>query len=356
LSSHIAVVNSDGYIVAVNEAWRRFAIQNGDEKLQHTCVGVNYLEVCSMSASHGEPMGEAALQGIKSVLFENSPSFYTEYPCHSPGSERWFGMSIRKFDKGDDMVVIAHEDITERKLADIRLVQKNQELEKTNHELDKFAYSTSHDLRSPLSTILGLVGLMERESKEKSTLEYVNFIRVSVVRLDELLKNILGYSRNNRAMVEPKTVPVRETIDSCIEALRKMPAAESIDFRIDVDEQTPFISDAERLYSIVENLVSNSIKFNDVGKAERYVSIVTRTDKHFMTLQIEDNGIGIPDQYLSRVFEMFFRLPNRSAGSGIGLYIVKETVSKMEGTIKVQSKEGVGTTFTVTLKNFDPTC
>ncbi len=129
LSSHIAVINKSGVIISVNEAWKKFATDNGETTLQRTGVGSNYFQVCEKSAKAGEIAATQTLKGMKSVLSGESPLFYLEYPCHSPEMERWFGLRVMKFDSDEAMIVVAHENITNVKRAE-------QERDAMLHELE----------------------------------------------------------------------------------------------------------------------------------------------------------------------------------------------------------------------------
>jgi PAS domain S-box-containing protein len=118
LSSHIAVVDKSGNIVAINEAWRKFSIENGDATLKATGVGSNYFQVCDKSSKAGLKIAEEVLQGIKDVIDEKQEAYYLEYPCNSPTQRRWFGMRVVRFDTDEPMVVVSHQNISERKLAE----------------------------------------------------------------------------------------------------------------------------------------------------------------------------------------------------------------------------------------------
>jgi PAS domain S-box-containing protein len=128
LSSHIAVIDGGGNIIAVNEAWSRFALENGETTLQRTGIGSNYFDVCERAAKSGDETAETACSGIKDVMDEKRPVFYLEYPCFSPGEQRWFGMRVTKFESDEPMVVVAHHDISERKLAEENLLQSEARL------------------------------------------------------------------------------------------------------------------------------------------------------------------------------------------------------------------------------------
>lgn len=249
--------------------------------------------------------------------------------------------------------VVAQFDITDRKNAELNLEQQNKELIKTNIELDQFVYSVSHDLRSPLTSILGLLSFIEEESKEDDTLQHVEMIRNSINRQDKFIKNILSYSRNNRTVLEIKRIPLRKIANEVVNSLRRIKEAADIDFEINIQEQWPFYSDSLRFNTILENIVSNAIKYRDIDRSS-YIKITGQCDGEKLQLSIADNGIGIASEYHDKIFEMFFRIVGKIEGSGIGLYIVKNTIEMLQGSIQVQSQEGTGTTFIITLKNLKP--
>uniref|UniRef100_UPI0035947872 ATP-binding protein n=1 Tax=Aquiflexum sp. TaxID=1872584 RepID=UPI0035947872 len=266
-------------------------------------------------------------------------------------------------------------DITERKKANEKLKKQNQELDfqfkekeyrtaelslsnkelvKTNMELDRFVYSVSHDLRSPLTSILGLIAIIEEESREPDTLEQVKMIRTSINRLDGFIRNILSYSQNNRTGLENQKIPIKKTINEIVDSVRHMKGARGISFQIDIDEQEPFYSDLQRFNTILENLISNAIKYHTEEVSGRYLKLTGTTDNKELKLSISDNGIGIDPKFHDKLFDMFYRLPGNTEGTGLGLYIVKDTLEKMQGTIEIQSEKGEGTTFNIKLKNLIP--
>jgi len=234
------------------------------------------------------------------------------------------------------------------------LITTNKELLKTNSELDRFVYSVSHDLRSPLTSILGLISFIEEESAETDTLEHIEMIRNSINRLDEFIKNILSYSRNNRTGLDVVPIPILKTITEIVNSLGSMKEAENIHFEIDIKEQHPFYSDQLRINTLLENLVSNALKYHKTNQKDSFIKITGHTDDEKLMLSIADNGIGIAAENHDKIFDMFFRLSGNKNGTGIGLYIVKETIQILKGSIRVNSKEGEGSTFNITLKNLKP--
>jgi len=127
LNAHIAVVDGNGTIVAVNDAWTRFTLANSLRDTQSTGVGSNYFRECERAGISGNDFAGLALQAMKDVMDENRADVYLEYPCHAPKENRWFGMSVRKFDS-EDLIVVAHNDITERKSAQENLMHSQNRL------------------------------------------------------------------------------------------------------------------------------------------------------------------------------------------------------------------------------------
>ncbi|MNQ32799.1 Sporulation kinase E [compost metagenome] len=249
--------------------------------------------------------------------------------------------------------LILSNDISDRKKAEINLEKRNKELIKTNSELDRFVYSVSHDLRSPLTSILGLLSFIETESQESDTLKHAELIRSSINRLDDFIKNILSYSRNNRTGLEVEKIPLNEIVHEIVDSLQSMKEAKGIRYEIEVKERQLFYTDRLRFNTVLENLISNAIKYHKKEESDRYIKVFGYSDHENLHLTIADNGIGIASVYHQKIYEMFFRLSGKD-GSGIGLYIVKDTIEMLQGSIEVQSEKGSGTTFNITLKNLKP--
>jgi signal transduction histidine kinase len=236
---------------------------------------------------------------------------------------------------------------------------KKREIEKqmaeliiVNKELDRSLVSVSHDLRSPLNAILGLVSFIEDESTEANTLKHVMMIRKCITRMDKLIKNNITSFRNDSTELEIKEVPLQKSAEEVVDIFRNMKRARGIQFEIDIMEYEPFYSDEFRFNCILENIISNAIKYQEKDNLCKYIKITGQSDHEKVQLSIADNGIGIAATYHNKIFDMFFRLPGRIEGFGIGLHVVKHTVEVLQGTIIVQSEEGIGTTFIIELKNF----
>jgi PAS domain S-box-containing protein len=215
-------------------------------------------------------------------------------------------------------------------------------LEERNFELDQFVYKTSHDLRSPLSSVLGIIHLLNIEPDAERIPEYINRIEGRILRLDDFIQSMLHYSRNNRAEAKIQLIHLDELVDECLEDLKFYKNFDQVEInsQIIVDD-TDFCSDLLRLKIIFANLISNAIKYQDFDKTQRHINIIVQAKKEKIVFSIDDNGIGIAPEYLENIYNMFFRATEASEGSGLGLYIVKQTIDKLQGIIQIKS-EGLG--------------
>lgn len=245
-----------------------------------------------------------------------------------------------------------------RKKAERTLRKQNEELVKINKELDSFVYSVSHNLRAPLMSVLGLINLVQIESRTNNLdmHNYFEMMQHSIHKLDETLKEILDYSRNARSALAITEVDIVRMVDDSFDRMRYMEGSENMSKSIEAVNIAPFHTDSYRLSVIINNLISNAIKYRDLSKENHTLRVKAEIVDEDLVLTFSDNGIGIGKEYLPRIFEMFFRATERSEGAGLGLYIVKETVDKLLGTIAVDARLGEGTTFRVklpSLKMFD---
>ncbi|HET7179895.1 MAG TPA: HAMP domain-containing sensor histidine kinase, partial [Chryseosolibacter sp.] len=231
------------------------------------------------------------------------------------------------------------------------LARQNEALIKINRELDSFVYSISHNLRAPLMSVLGLLDLAKNERDTIVIHQYHDMMKSSVCKLDDTLKEILEYARNARQGLLIDEIDFRKAINDNFERVQFMPGYERIRKEIQVEGETHFFSDHYRLSLILNNLISNGIKYADPSKDEPFIRIAIRVDAEKASMTFVDNGIGIERDYLEKVFNMFFRATEKNDGAGLGLYIVKEAVEKLCGTIQLDSQLGVGTTFRIDLPN-----
>ncbi|MBX7126385.1 MAG: HAMP domain-containing histidine kinase [Cyclobacteriaceae bacterium] len=238
---------------------------------------------------------------------------------------------------------------SERILQDSNLIieQQNQELRKSNAELDRFVYSVSHDLRAPLSSIAGLLNLMDRQ-EERNNPQYLGLMRDRVQAMDKFIHEIISYSRNARTEVVKEPVLLRPMVEETIASLKYLPHVEKVQFEYAFPDNLELVVDKFRFKIILNNLLTNSIKYADFSRTKPVIQLEATRGNDFCRIAVIDNGIGIPMEFQNRVFDMFFRATESHQGSGLGLYIVKEAVEKMNGQVELNSRSRVGTTITVT--------
>lgn len=229
-----------------------------------------------------------------------------------------------------------------------RLREKNDALVSTNEELDKFVSIASHDLRSPITSLRGLIGLIRQDPKQLTT--YLELMEHSLVKQDLFIRDIIDLSRNKKTTIGEQVVDLPKLIDETLEQHKFMDRAKGIDIRKDIRAKK-LKADELRIKVILNNLLSNAIKYSDPEKEQQMITIRAFQRNGSLLLQVEDNGLGIDKEDQGRIFEMFFVASNRNKGTGLGLYIAHETVRKLNGKITVESQLGVGTTFSIVLPN-----
>ena len=224
---------------------------------------------------------------------------------------------------------------------------KNVHLEKVNTELDRFVYSVSHDLRAPLMSILGLINLSNMENSVDKHKSYLTMMKEMVNKLDNFIHEVIDYTRNIKAEVIKKEIDIENIILEVINGLKFMDGFERINFKTEINLEEPFVADLPRVNTILNNLITNSIKYHNRAESKPYIKIEVQSKNNKRTIIISDNGLGIDKKYHDQVFDMFFRGTEISVGSGLGLYIVKEMVNKLDGSIKLESAIDKGTKFII---------
>lgn len=234
------------------------------------------------------------------------------------------------------------------------LREQNEELIRINHELDAFVYSVSHNLRSPLAAVTGIVDLAKEEllDQDKILPVYLDMIEVSISRLDKTLMDILDYSRNARLDLRVNKIDLDNLITEAYDELKYLPGGKSINFSYQVTGDVPFITDAFRFKMVLSNLLSNAIKYSHAEANKSFIKVNAHITEQSLFFEITDNGIGIGPAYLDKIFKMFYRASNMGDGAGLGLYIVKQVIDKLKGSIGVSSDAENGTTFTVEIPNY----
>jgi PAS domain S-box-containing protein len=248
-------------------------------------------------------------------------------------------------------LTVYSRDITNQNHTEDLLKKQNEELTKINAELDRFVYSASHDLRAPLMSVKGLLNMIKLDPDPTNTEHYLNLMERSVEKLDNFISDIIHYSRNSRMDIMPKEIDFHSLLQESIDSLKYMEGADDVRSIKNISIEAPFFSDYSRLLIVFNNIISNAVRYRDHLKKDSYLKIDISAEADKAVIRFTDNGVGIAEEYVDKIFKMFFRANADSKGSGLGLYIVKSAAEKLKGSIQVQSKLGEGTTFSVTIPN-----
>ena len=232
----------------------------------------------------------------------------------------------------------------------INVIEKrNKELNKINEELDKFVYSASHDLKAPLNSVLGLINIAKKDGATGSMPLYLQMIEQSIKKLERFIADIIDYSRNTSVEVVSGVIDFQKIIDGALADVKYLDGEAEISKKVRIRGDGDFKSDPLRLSVILNNLITNSIIYHDKSKDNKFIEVSAKYNKIRATIEVKDNGAGIGKEHLVKIFKMFYRASENTKGSGLGLYIVKETIGKIKGTITVESDPGKGSKFTIEL-------
>lgn len=246
-------------------------------------------------------------------------------------------------DKGNTLgTIILLANISER-------VELEENLKASNHDLKTFIYRLSHDLRTPLTSVMGLTELAKLEISDAKASEYFGYIDGLTKNMDHLLLTLIQVMSVRDHSLKINEVDAGELVYEIVRSLRYTEEYDSINFLIDKQLNTPIQTDRTLLHSILYNLIENAIKYRKRELLKPQITIHLTEDAKNVLIEVIDNGIGIKKEVQGNLFDMFFRASNLSVGSGLGLYMVKTSVDRLGGSVFLESQVAKGTTFTVVL-------
>ncbi|MDJ1505896.1 sensor histidine kinase [Xanthocytophaga agilis] len=237
--------------------------------------------------------------------------------------------------------------------------EQNHQLKHLNHELDRFVYQTSHDLRAPIASLMSLLELIRQESEENQLNTdqlqlYMELGQKVLKKQDKVIAEILKYSLNRRLQLQTQTIDWEQQITDVVSGFKKTHLInETVIIRTDFQISGHFVTDPDRVELILSHLIDNAIRYRDYSRELSIVDIKVTSSSFETLIEVRDNGIGIATQYQTRVFDMFFRASERSEGAGLGLYLAAQAVDKLKGTIGLESTENQGSCFRVRLPNLE---
>jgi signal transduction histidine kinase len=230
----------------------------------------------------------------------------------------------------------------------VKLKLRNTRLRQLNEELDTLIYSVSHDLKSPMASVQGLIHLSLKESNISQINDYLSKMSLTLEKQNRFIQKIIQTKKNQISNVRQEATNFPELVEQSIQQLMYMKEASGISFSKDIDVDV-IKTDELLLEAVINNLIGNSIQYHDKSKPTRFIAIKARNHAKRLTIEISDNGIGIDAHDQQFIFNKFYSSKGARKTSGLGLSIVKENVEKLQGTIELSSQKGVGTSFKISI-------
>ena len=368
-----AILDQEGGIVAINEAWRRFAAEDSASSFPESGLGLNYFDVSRPAFGPHEETAQQAYQGIREVLAGQRVLFTLEYPYPSrlsPASQRWFRLTVTPLANGQPGALIQRLDIT----APTREGRDEQEQERENtteHEasrhMEMFIAIAAHEFRTPLAVINGQIELAERKLRviapqdEQATALAAASLRQSLDaaqraagRLGGLLDSLLEFThaRTGRLAIHPEWCDLVTLVRELVADYRQLHSSRRLRLRVDGVRHIYLQADPGRLAQVLTNYLNNACKYSPDS---RPIWVDLRVGEGMAHISVRDQGPGIAPDIQAQVWERFYQAPDirpqsgSVVGLGLGLYISRLIVEQHGGEVGVESEVGKGATFWCTV-------
>ncbi|WKN42224.1 PAS domain-containing sensor histidine kinase [Tunicatimonas pelagia] len=285
---------------------------------------------------------------IAELLSERAHWENSEWQLY-PESTRsqWMLVNARVSERNTTVVCLVS--IQEQKRLEDTLTKILKTERASNEHLQHFLCGATHDLKAPTASLLGLLNIFQNEEDEEGKELYLRLMEKSLHRLNEFIYEIVDYSKNKDRRLRQESIDFEKLVNDVFDNLGYSAQAVQIERVINVHQSGTFYSDPHNVNVILSNLISNAYKYSSTHRRSSEVRVSIFASEREATIQVADNGLGIAKEHLNKIFDMFYRASVQESGSGLGLYLVKEVIDKMKGSIHVDSTLGEGTTFTVRL-------
>ncbi|BDD02526.1 PAS domain S-box protein [Aureibacter tunicatorum] len=297
---------------------------------------------CYATAFFDENTFDAVKKGFEKAM-KQSQTIIIEFqkPNHNTDLISYYEARIRV--KQDKKFLVIVRNITDK-------IKANNKLVEVNHDLETFMYKSSHNLKGPIASILGMVNVFKLDVEDDKSLQYISMLEESALTLNNTLEELVEVAKVKQDVNYIETISFENILNNCIKILEKKYAHENIEFQLENNQNNPLNSDAKLINKILMHILDNAIKFRSTRRSPS-IFISINGNMHYTYLSIKDNGNGIIEKFHDNIFDMFFRASEKSVGSGLGLYICKQAVKRIKGQISIHKSDETGTTMLVSLPN-----
>jgi signal transduction histidine kinase len=353
LRDHVAVIDKNGQIIAVNEAWRRFAAENGDPEEASVSLGANYLEVCRKAVRGEDLTAGAALHGIESLLNGLRAEFSMEYECSSPSEKRWFVMNVLPLRSVGGGAVISHTNVTQRKRAERDLQQLQEQLSRVTRmaTMGQLAAALAHELNQPLTGILSNAQAAQRIlSHPNPDFEELREILSDIIKDDERASEVILRLRSlfKKEDLQFRMLNVNDVITEIVPMIRSHALLRGVLFVTELDPDIlPVMGDRIQLQQVILNLALNGFEAMEHSEVKKLCVRTIQDAEEWVRVSVKDSGMGIDEKIKEEIFKPFFT--TKKEGIGMGLAVSHSTIGLHRGRIWIENNPDQGSTVSFTL-------
>ncbi|WP_224996563.1 PAS domain-containing sensor histidine kinase, partial [Cesiribacter sp. SM1] len=343
----VVIFDADGRVEWVNDGFTRI-------------TGYTFAEAAGKFPAvflSGEETDIATINRIREKLIQDQPFSEEVVAYNKSGQKMWVALDFTPIlnDRGELLNVIALQtEITERKQAEIQQLKLTQDLYKQNNDLQQFTYVVSHNLRSPVANVMGLVDIMSTLDKDSDEFDTtLAYLKKCTGKLDGVLKdlNMILSFRDKEDFIEMVEVSVAEKCQQAVEDLQELLQISGGEVNMDIDKSIIVLGNNAYIYSIFHNLLTNSIKYRSLKRTLKIDIKCISSDRTGTIISFQDNGLGFDiDLAGDKLFKLYKRFHNNSDGRGVGLFLIKSHLDAMGGRVEVSSEVDVGTMFLIYFK------
>jgi signal transduction histidine kinase len=229
------------------------------------------------------------------------------------------------------------------------LIASRKKIEEAYAKLDKLFFVVSHDLKAPLHSIKGLINISKYTDDITELKSYIKMMEERATASENFITEIADYSKTTNTSSIKTEINLKSTVKEIVELVRFGDKSEEIRFIINIADDLSITNDLLRFRIVLSNLISNAIQYHHNNKKDRYIKISADVNEDQCEITVADNGTGIEKEHLGKIFDMFYRASTQISGSGLGLYLVKDAINTLQGSITVESTPKEGTTFHIVL-------